>query len=1201
MYNLISFHRLPTEPMRTEHIQQVQPQTHSYNSKISSQPTQRPLSLLGSALQILKSFHKSTSISPTQYPYYENYYAKLESNRDKEYSYNNGANNKWNYVSEARTIQPVESNTFKNKVVTYGSNIENSQSIGDNSYRRKLPAYSTSEENNFSPPNTTFRVNGIALDRPRYGFIENKELSERGGGKREGISPITKTTKDRNTTTERGETNSTITDNPIKTSNDNSTNLTKNSSSNTTNDNSTKTTKDNSAKTTTRHEETNVIDTGKLTPTKRKKKQRKNKKLNKKYKNKEDHQNSKNKETLSNETNTLKTSRERVNNESAKIHKLSNNTITQPNNTNNNSSNSASEPQPPVSKITGYATNLIKNNSESLQYQTLEERRDNRTQQSHIDMMNVKSSHHENTQSEMDIENITIATTKGIVPPSSSLNFTSNTPPQAVSTNNVLEKSSASSVKENINKTESLEFRNDQTKSNLESKKPLVDTTSTADQMKPSQTLIHIEIKHAPISKGAIGASKDLTPSIRHNIEINSEDASELLLNLLKMKKSKSILSDDLDDVDDRPAVDPRILDLLKLREEREREIDQTIKKYFNDVNNLQSTTTSSDDDLITTAQTPVPVFSARDLRLLRRMVENSKNKKRSGLNNPASTLWEKMLELTAERKNTQQEKGKIVERMASRKKLAEGDSTLAKEIMKNVNNIDSFSFDSKPNPFLKLIKKQALKKLQNFYLATTTNNKLDLRKSRKNLEEIMPDENGVPAFDRFNKNNDDNNNNNNIHKQGSRRQYVWNGATFVPVEDRSAPSSYLNTDQSLGERRVYKWNGVSFVENNEVGHLGSPDSVPTASSTPTNQNTASYSPTNHIPSSYLQTNHMEASTQSSEMSAQDVQDILSQWNGEQRIRLAPQRNAIETSSSRSEPRKPVLANHEITEAPTKTTTSPKETVYEKDPTDDQVLYYWNGASYQPVQKAEKLAPNTVKYKPTANGGFELFLTDRRTQQLDDTRLAKQREAILPTKPSESSNLQNLDLRKIENILQVHYPANERTSPTFPSSLPPSLSPMIKPLIQEPFNPYVPPQKKFNQVNDESANGLVNQQQPQPQQQPSPQQPPPPPPPQQQQQQQQPSPQQQHQQPSPLPSPSPPQPQQQQQPSPPQQPPPPPPHQDLTKYDNTNKSLNNPAKSDTEELEQVVANDLNIKQAINALTRIFTTEDDSNEESQASR
>ena len=1165
--------------------QQQQPASSLYNSNKAPQP----LSLLGSALQILKSFHKSSSASHSQYPYYENYYSKHENNRD-------------NYAPDSRSLYQSQ-----NEVHSYRSNAENRalidpQYYGDNNERKEAVAYVTPNVNsNVDIPSPTFRINGISLDRPQYDFVQNKE---REGAKREGILLTTPTTSDNSTTTTNDRnmttTNSKMTDNSTKSLNENSTKTANEYSTKKTNENSATTKND--RKTTTRHEETNTIDAEKLiTKTKQqhnKKNQQKNKKKQKNQSHHHSNNNNNNKEMTMEKkdetSNTSDASREHANKETpSSVNKLSNNQPTKPNNKSNTASDppaktdsepqsaypniaykptksiktdTASEPQPangdatskpnnsssnnknlasnpppssaPTSKITGYATNLVNNNTETLHYQTLEERRDNRTQQNHIDMINVKQTNYDGS-SQSDIENITIATTKGIVPPSTSPDVTSsNTPPHVVSSNisdpAVQNRSVSSSTKENVNKNEVSPafqggFRNQSataSSSNLGSKNPLEkNATSDVDEIKPAQTLIHIEIKHAPISKAVNGFSKDLTPNIRQNIEINSEDASELLLNLLKAKKITSEVKDDMDVVNSKQTLDPRILDLMRLREERERELDQTIRKYFSDVSKSHSTTTSplsedNDEELFMNIETPVPMFSARDLRLLRRMVENSKNKKRSGLNNPAVTLWEKMLELTAERKHFAQEKGRLVDKLASRKKLAEGDSSLAKAIMQKVNKVDRFSFEDKPNPFLRLLKKQALKKLQNFYADTKTD-LLGLKNSQTDTDLITSNENDAShAINTFINNNTNiigNNNNININnkhpKQGSRRQYVWNGATFVPMEDRSSPSSYLNTDQGLSERPAYKWNGVSFIENNN-------EASPSTSYSPTNQITSSvYQPTNQITSSYQSTNQITVPptiSQSNTLNAQDVQNILSQWNSEQNNRLVPQPHAIKQSSSRSESEKPASAISVNTNTPVSSVTP--EIIYEKDPEDSQVLYYWNGASYKPVQVSEKLAPNTLKYKATANGGFELF--ERKTHQqghLDDTS-TKSNPPI-----SSPPNLQNLESH-IENIFQGHYPTNERTTPPPPvppqTPTQPSPTPSAPPPPPpQPFNPYAPPQN-----ND---NGETNR--------------------------------------------------------------------TTTNTEQSNKN------TETEDFEKVVTNDLNIKQAINALTRLFTAEDDVKQESQLSR
>ena len=744
-------------------------QQRASNQVSSELQTQKPLSLLGSALQIYKSFHKP-SVSPSQNPYYESYYQRLDSNRDKLYMYNSDNDNqdKWNNIaSEPHPIQTTTSAETRNY---YGDTIianrtakngeANVNYYGDNTQRQSVAATvnTVSTDNKASPnsgvyiPNTTLRVNGIALDQPNYEFIKNQLVSKNEGGKREGVSPVdtpggeTRTIdkvygKEPSSSTTENSPRMKNDDNTAKMTNDNVAKTTNKSDSTSTNESPTKTSTDNSTKTTndgntktTRHEETNIIaPTDKNNKQKTKTKRKKNKTKTKSGK----HDKNRNEEkkmtdhrdinkTISspvnvNKTegsNTSNTTEGNANRNSSKINSLSNTTKSdaQPNNNNKEIASTASTSLPSTS-LTGYASNMVQNSSEGLQYQTLEEHRDNRTHQNHIDMMNVKSSHLGNSQTEIDIENITIATTKGVIvlPPNQSK--TIDTPLQGIQANNVLHKAGLTATAESVKKQISTdrefrnsEVKNDTSKVNLEINKPQqvlqvsnnnltndvaainhasmssIETIAT----KPDPTLIHIEINRTPLSKDGKasvneggGGGKDLAAaSIRHNIEINSEDASELLLSLLKIKKKKmKLLADEEEeepgleenggnnvnrnilmskknneDDNERDLVDPRITDLIKLREEREREIDHTIRKYFNDVNKLRSiddiTATTNDGDDFATIQTPVPVFSSRDLRLLRRMVENSRNKKRSRLMNRATTLWEKMLELTAERKH---------------------------------------------------------------------------------------------------------------------------------------------------------------------------------------------------------------------------------------------------------------------------------------------------------------------------------------------------------------------------------------------------------------------------------------------------------------------------------------------------------------------------------------------------------------------
>ena len=300
-----------------------------------------------------------------------------------------------------------------------------------------------------------------------------------------------------------------------------------------------------------------------------------------------------------------------------------------------------------------------------------------------------------------------------------------------------------------------------------------------------------------------------------------------------------------------------------------------------------------------------------------------------------------------------------------------------------------------------------------------------------------------------------------------------------------------------------------------------------------TNQDTAaSYSPTNQV----------TATSQPSETQQppqQDVQHILSQWNGDQITRFG-------NLQQQHTPERPPASSRSDTEKPE------TENIYEMDPKDGQVLYYWNGASYQPAQKSEHLPPSTLKYKTTANGGFALVWDEdiARIRQFEDTASNNQRETIqssatvnsAPSHSASPTSMSNFDLTKIESILQAHYPANERTTPspsvqppppqtpltppplppiTLPQTPPPTpQTPLPEPLIttqapnQEPFNPYVP---KDN-----------------------------------------------HQQPLTTP-------------------PPPPPTEQA-------RPLTTAKNTDAMELEKVVTNDVNIKQAINTLANLFNSD-----------
>jgi len=112
--------------------------------------------------------------------------------------------------------------------------------------------------------------------------------------------------------------------------------------------------------------------------------------------------------------------------------------------------------------------------------------------------------------------------------------------------------------------------------------------------------------------------------------------------------------------------------------------------------------------------------------------------------------------------------------RMLSRKNLAHKDQDLARLIMNGVNKAGNYRFHNKRNPF----------KFARLF-----------RHSKNRFE------------------------------NPSLRQYVFNGATFVPVPEFGPAPSYLNSDKGggLSSESRYRWNGATFVPI-------SPDDLPTIS-----------------------------------------------------------------------------------------------------------------------------------------------------------------------------------------------------------------------------------------------------------------------------------------------------------------------------------------------------------------------------------
>ena len=243
----------------------------------------------------------------------------------------------------------------------------------------------------------------------------------------------------------------------------------------------------------------------------------------------------------------------------------------------------------------------------------------------------------------------------------------------------------------------------------------------------------------------------------------------------------------------------------------------------FNSIENLRNET--EDEPPL------VPVFSNQDLNLLRHMV--STNNKRSEMRHSSPSLWSKMMSLTSTKDDHQLRKPKL----ASRKQLATEDLNLAKLIMSGINNKANYHFKDKPNPFLYSGKR----------LGIINQSKLKTDK-------------------------------------GSARQYVWNGATFVPLSDNEPSTSYLHSNEGggLSSSSRYRWNGATFVPTD----LAEQYSLMSTPSIQTENNPIVLNAFSELaaPPTQTQTNFKKEESDINRTPTilfnKDVQKILDIWNG---------------------------------------------------------------------------------------------------------------------------------------------------------------------------------------------------------------------------------------------------------------------------------------------------------------------------------
>ena len=301
-----------------------------------------------------------------------------------------------------------------------------------------------------------------------------------------------------------------------------------------------------------------------------------------------------------------------------------------------------------------------------------------------------------------------------------------------------------------------------------------------------------------------------------------------------------------------------------------------------------------------------VPVFSDKDLSLLRQMVEtpiNSGTSKRSELKRSFSSLWTKMLTLSSNRDLHSLN----MPRLGSKKELAKKDATIAEMIMQDINKKYNYHFTQTQNPFL--------------------NAQLQLHEALHHVPKKATDQNP------------------------SARQYVWNGATYVPATG-DGPLSYLNSNLGggLSKKSRYRWNGATYVPNEDYQEEEQNHNADQTTATTTNQSIPS-SPYNPITDSKPFT-ESSATTDGVQTLPNTVNMKPPEVNP---INAEPSVTNLESSTS-----SPWSSTQNLN--PLSNTNSNPESI------GDGLFFYWDGSKFLQIMPDTHLPPEEIIYKKGLRG-----------------------------------------------------------------------------------------------------------------------------------------------------------------------------------------------------------------------------------------
>ena len=299
-----------------------------------------------------------------------------------------------------------------------------------------------------------------------------------------------------------------------------------------------------------------------------------------------------------------------------------------------------------------------------------------------------------------------------------------------------------------------------------------------------------------------------------------------------------------------------------------------------------------------------VPVFSDKDLSLLRQMVEtpiNPGTSKRSELKRSFSSLWTKMLTLSSNRDLHSLN----MPRLGSKKELAKKDATIAEMIMQDVNKKYNYHFTQTQNPFL--------------------NAQLQLHEALHHVPKKATDQNP------------------------SARQYVWNGATYVPATG-DGPLSYLNSNLGggLSKKSRYRWNGATYVPNEDYQEEEQSHSSDQTAAATANQSIPS-SPYNPLTDSKPFT-ESSATTDGVQTPPNTVNMKPPEVNP---INAEPSVTNLESSS-------PWSSTQNLN--PLSNTNSNPESV------GDGLFFYWDGSKFLQIMPDTHLPPEEIIYKKGPRG-----------------------------------------------------------------------------------------------------------------------------------------------------------------------------------------------------------------------------------------